>query len=671
MFLRLYKFRFTETYNSGFKIVREKCSQKYNTSSAEEQITAATYRREHPVLAMTANDGNIEHIFAEPDRTSKKHLQSKQSKNVKASSKKSGENIGPSSSNSFLLTDPRSVPDSSAEPTESSTMDSHVGERNANVEGNGRDERENDLNLDCGSEISVNNENTSSVTPQITSNDSEILVTKAVRYLNQTQSLSNRSNSSRSRSRSSRSGESRSSRSGGSRSSRSGGSRSSSSDSIRSHSNGSLKSHVSSSNQSHSSRSGSNVSRPDRSNSKSREHHRLNRSLQNGHSNRSRSIESFRSDSIHSIAKIRSPQMQKHEKNKNKADLSSNSEVKRPRMNSGNNLTKKPIKSTTKGSESNGRIKCSASDHTVKLSQSKRSPSIQFVSSRSRSNGSSSRSPSKSNRCSSRSRSRTPPSGYKTQVHQRRNPSKSNRCSSRSRSRTPRSGYKTQVHQRRNNSHRQSREMIRKKIAADESGVYRKNKRRRSSEPEARSHSKRSKIGSHNYSQSKIEERRSRSAHSSRSSTSPQQSHKHSHRRDVVKSHRRKNIALLDEPSTREKKSSSKDNFTEVVSVQDLMKVVKKIGETIKQNNQLLKDNDRRLHRMEVTVNKVLVLVGDLNGNGAALQDELLNEQGFEIPDLPITTTQELTVMKRKLKNKEFRVFFVSFFCFIYLSSSR
>lgn len=110
--------------------------------------------------------------------------------------------------------------------------------------------------------------------------------------------------------------------------------------------------------------------------------------------------------------------------------------------------------------------------------------------------------------------------------------------------------------------------------------------------------------------------------------------------------------------------------MTADVSVQNLTKIVQKMGEMIQQNNQQLKNNDRRLHRMEVTVNKIFILAGDLNGNGGALHDELLNDQGFEIPDLPITTTEELTIMKRKLRNKEFRSFFVSLFSFIYLSSS-
>lgn len=53
------------TYARGFKIVREKCSQKYNTSSADDQSAAANYRRKHPVLALKGERG-FEKIFSKP-----------------------------------------------------------------------------------------------------------------------------------------------------------------------------------------------------------------------------------------------------------------------------------------------------------------------------------------------------------------------------------------------------------------------------------------------------------------------------------------------------------------------------------------------------------------------------------------------------------------------------
>lgn len=111
-----------------------------------------------------------------------------------------------------------------------------------------------------------------------------------------------------------------------------------------------------------------------------------------------------------------------------------------------------------------------------------------------------------------------------------------------------------------------------------------------------------------------------------------------------------------------------KKNANNYDSTTDLINVVRKLDDTLSKNNQQLKEYDRRLHRMEITVNKILVLVGDLNGNAAPIH-EIENEHGFEIPKLPIKTSSELAVMKRKLKDKEFRDFFVSF-CY-YMSPSK
>lgn len=88
------------------------------------------------------------------------------------------------------------------------------------------------------------------------------------------------------------------------------------------------------------------------------------------------------------------------------------------------------------------------------------------------------------------------------------------------------------------------------------------------------------------------------------------------------------------------------------------------MADTVSQNNQQLKEYDRRLHRMELTVNKIFVLVGDLNGNAALLHVEIENDHGFVLPNLPIESMNELAVMKRKLKDKAFRDFFVSFLSF-------
>lgn len=70
-----------------------------------------------------------------------------------------------------------------------------------------------------------------------------------------------------------------------------------------------------------------------------------------------------------------------------------------------------------------------------------------------------------------------------------------------------------------------------------------------------------------------------------------------------------------------------------------------------------------------MTANKIFVLVGDLSDNVGPI--ELMNDQGFELPEQPILSTNELTVMKRKLKDEDFRRFFVSFIIFASFSFSQ
>lgn len=45
-----HKIMFTDTYSIASGIVREKCAQRYNTSSADDYLEAVKYRREHPGL---------------------------------------------------------------------------------------------------------------------------------------------------------------------------------------------------------------------------------------------------------------------------------------------------------------------------------------------------------------------------------------------------------------------------------------------------------------------------------------------------------------------------------------------------------------------------------------------------------------------------------------------
>lgn len=70
----------TVTYNAGFKLVKEKCSQPYNTSSAEEELIAAEFRRQHPGLVGL----NFENVFAKPQETVHNSVMNKKTNNPNA-----------------------------------------------------------------------------------------------------------------------------------------------------------------------------------------------------------------------------------------------------------------------------------------------------------------------------------------------------------------------------------------------------------------------------------------------------------------------------------------------------------------------------------------------------------------------------------------------------------
>lgn len=571
------------TYNNGFKIVRDKCNQKYNTSSADEQINAAIYRRQHPVLAMQ-NQGNIEHIFAKSNPNSKKTTQNKEHKNIEFSSKKSSDGNGLSAQTS------RS---SSATPSKSSPVFNR--KQNSHSERHEREKGENDLRLDdenicLKSAVSVNDE-TGSI-PEIRPNR-EILMENSVPIRNLNQSQTSQPRSIHSRSDGSRSSRSRSKMS-----------RSSSHPSIRSQSSRS-----------------SNITRLSRPDSSRTRHSSSNKPRQS----RSRSIES-------------SPQTRKH---------NSNFGVKNTSIDKANARMERIVKSNVNVSESNTKNKRSATSYSSHKSHSSRSRSIHSVSSRSRSR-SSIRSISRSSRFHSRSKSRTPRSGSSTTIRQKTN-KKQHR-------------HQLQADAR---GKRGPKIISNKGMKASANFIDGQNKRRRSlesntnktSRSEINSKRPRISVQCSRSRRSTSEYSQSRSRRSFTPSRSPQQSFKNLHKHDTAASHRRRNNTLHDPQSNLS--TSSKINSTT-----DLMNVVKKLTETVSKSSRQLRDNDRRFQRMEVTVNKIFVLVGDLHGNAGPIHDELVNDKGFLIPELPIYSTNELALIKRKLKDKEFRSFLVSLFLF-------
>lgn len=94
-----------------------------------------------------------------------------------------------------------------------------------------------------------------------------------------------------------------------------------------------------------------------------------------------------------------------------------------------------------------------------------------------------------------------------------------------------------------------------------------------------------------------------------------------------------------------------------------------KLANTVNKNNRRYIENDRRLTRMEVTVNKMFVMLGDLTNSinarmslvGNLLTREVKLPRGFHMPRLPIKSLEELTIINRDFKDKEFFNILVSF----------
>jgi len=82
-------------------------------------------------------------------------------------------------------------------------------------------------------------------------------------------------------------------------------------------------------------------------------------------------------------------------------------------------------------------------------------------------------------------------------------------------------------------------------------------------------------------------------------------------------------------------------------------------------NERRFVENDRRLARIEMVVNKTFILVRDITNSNTSMElteDTIENPHGFETPKLPVESLRELAILQSKLKNKEFRKFLVKLY---------
>lgn len=95
----------------------------------------------------------------------------------------------------------------------------------------------------------------------------------------------------------------------------------------------------------------------------------------------------------------------------------------------------------------------------------------------------------------------------------------------------------------------------------------------------------------------------------------------------------------------------------------------------MEKSNQIQVEHERRLNRMEVSINKTLILVGDMtrSNNMFAQPTGLVNRQidrdsdmdidEFDVPKMPIKDLDELFNFQKQLRNRRFNRFLVSVFC--------
>lgn len=105
---------------------------------------------------------------------------------------------------------------------------------------------------------------------------------------------------------------------------------------------------------------------------------------------------------------------------------------------------------------------------------------------------------------------------------------------------------------------------------------------------------------------------------------------------------------------TQNQRSRPKDRSTSPSNsrINSLITSVNALTEVVKKNNTQMAQTDRWLTRLEVTVNKIFLTLGDMNGHDLAHD---IDDLDFDCPDLPIASQTELFMINRKLKDKEFR----------------
>lgn len=126
-------------------------------------------------------------------------------------------------------------------------------------------------------------------------------------------------------------------------------------------------------------------------------------------------------------------------------------------------------------------------------------------------------------------------------------------------------------------------------------------------------------------------------------------------------------VHRIDQPHHRKPESPELIKSNDANLLQTLLKKVRVIESIVTKNDRRLVENDRRLTRLEVTVNKTFLVLGDVSNAintraimGNTLPSEVKPPKGFRAPQLPIKRLRDLVFVNDHLANKDFLNYLVS-----------
>lgn len=141
--------------------------------------------------------------------------------------------------------------------------------------------------------------------------------------------------------------------------------------------------------------------------------------------------------------------------------------------------------------------------------------------------------------------------------------------------------------------------------------------------------------------------------------------------------HRSRSKSSVSRSQSRERRSPSRSNLRGSDLFDGLRSDVKYLVGLVKKFSQRQIEQERRMNRIEVSINKTFIMVGDMTNthnnmhvqpNGQLInrqmdiqsETDMVGFERFDVPKLPIVDVNELLALQKQLKNREFKRFLVS-----------